>query len=232
MLLYAATIFLSAFLLFEVQPMIGKIILPWFGGSASVWNTCLLFFQASLLAGYSYAHFSTKLSEAEAASAAAHRAAGCERRSASDSAVARMEAGATRRSVGADFIIAGRNHWSAVCVCFPQPVPCCKPGMWRRGRARFRIDCSRFRISDRCWRCSVFHCWWSRWRERARRRMDGRRSSRYSCCCARLWDGRRCAPGLGLPHPVNPQGRLQLHPGATRFFGSRWRPAGPRYCFP
>ncbi len=60
MLLYAATIFLSAFLLFEVQPMIGKIILPWFGGSASVWSTCLLFFQAALLAGYLYAHCSTR----------------------------------------------------------------------------------------------------------------------------------------------------------------------------
>jgi hypothetical protein len=59
-LLYAATILLSAFLLFEVQPMIGKIILPWFGGSASVWSTCLLFFQASLLAGYLYAHCSTR----------------------------------------------------------------------------------------------------------------------------------------------------------------------------
>ena len=59
-MLYAATIFLSAFLLFEVQPMIGKIILPWFGGSASVWSTCLLFFQASLLTGYLYAHFSTR----------------------------------------------------------------------------------------------------------------------------------------------------------------------------
>ncbi len=60
MLLYAATIFLSAFLLFEVQPMIGKIILPWFGGSAAVWSTCLLFFQATLLAGYLYAHCSTR----------------------------------------------------------------------------------------------------------------------------------------------------------------------------
>jgi hypothetical protein len=59
-LLYAATILLSAFLLFEVQPMIGKIILPWFGGSASVWSTCLLFFQVSLLAGYLYAHCSTR----------------------------------------------------------------------------------------------------------------------------------------------------------------------------
>jgi hypothetical protein len=59
MLAYACTIFLSAFLLFAVQPMIGKIILPWFGGSAAVWSTCLLFFQAALLAGYLYAHWST-----------------------------------------------------------------------------------------------------------------------------------------------------------------------------
>jgi hypothetical protein len=59
-LLYAVTIFLSAFLLFEVQPMIGKIILPWFGGSAAVWSTCLLFFQACLLIGYLYAHCSTR----------------------------------------------------------------------------------------------------------------------------------------------------------------------------
>ena len=60
MLAYACTIFLSAFLLFAVQPMIGKIILPWFGGSAAVWSTCLLFFQAALLGGYLYAHWSTK----------------------------------------------------------------------------------------------------------------------------------------------------------------------------
>jgi hypothetical protein len=60
MFVYACTIFLSAFLLFEVQPMIGKIILPWFGGAAAVWSTCLLFFQAALLAGYLYAHCSTR----------------------------------------------------------------------------------------------------------------------------------------------------------------------------
>jgi SAM-dependent methyltransferase len=56
MTLYAATIFLSAFLLFQVQPLIAKIILPWFGGSAAVWSAALLFFQVSLLAGYAYAH--------------------------------------------------------------------------------------------------------------------------------------------------------------------------------
>ena len=56
MRLYALPIFLSAFLLFQVQPMIGKYILPWFGGSPAVWTTCMLFFQVQLLVGYSYAH--------------------------------------------------------------------------------------------------------------------------------------------------------------------------------
>jgi spermidine synthase len=56
MLVYAATIFLSAFLLFQVQPLIAKFILPWFGGSAAVWSAALLFFQLVLLGGYLYAH--------------------------------------------------------------------------------------------------------------------------------------------------------------------------------
>src|SRR5215467_4625619 len=54
--LFGPAIFLSAFLLFLVQPILGKIILPWFGGSAGVWAACLLYFQTSLLAGYAYAH--------------------------------------------------------------------------------------------------------------------------------------------------------------------------------
>ena len=56
MLIYAVTVFLSAFLLFQVQPLIAKFILPWFGGSAAVWSAALLFFQLLLLAGYFYAH--------------------------------------------------------------------------------------------------------------------------------------------------------------------------------
>lgn len=55
--LYAATIFLSAFLLFQVQPIIAKVVLPWFGGSSAVWSTCMLFFQLALLLGYLYAHW-------------------------------------------------------------------------------------------------------------------------------------------------------------------------------
>lgn len=56
MFLYAAAIFLSAFLLFQVQPIIARIILSWFGGTAAVWTTCMLFFQVGLLAGYFYSH--------------------------------------------------------------------------------------------------------------------------------------------------------------------------------
>ncbi|MGE5569231.1 MAG: spermidine synthase [Rhodospirillales bacterium] len=57
MVLYACAVFLAAFLLFQIQPLIAKIILPWFGGASSVWNTCMLFFQAALLLGYLYAHW-------------------------------------------------------------------------------------------------------------------------------------------------------------------------------
>ena len=58
--LYAATIFLSAFLLFLVQPIIARQILPWFGGAASVRAVCLVFFQSVLLAGYAYADWSSR----------------------------------------------------------------------------------------------------------------------------------------------------------------------------
>ena len=57
--LYTATVFLSAALLFMVQPMAGKMVLPLAGGSSAVWTTCMLFFQAGLLAGYMYSHLLT-----------------------------------------------------------------------------------------------------------------------------------------------------------------------------
>jgi hypothetical protein len=60
MLLFASTILLSAFLLFLVQPIIAKQILPWFGGTSAVWTTCMVFFQVLLLAGYAYSHFVTR----------------------------------------------------------------------------------------------------------------------------------------------------------------------------
>jgi hypothetical protein len=60
MLAVALTILLSSFLLFLVQPIIAKQILPWFGGSAGVWTICLVFFQLVLLLGYGYAHWLTR----------------------------------------------------------------------------------------------------------------------------------------------------------------------------
>ena len=54
------TIFAGAFLLFQVQPLIAKYILPWFGGGPTAWSTCMVFFQVLLLAGYGYAHLSMR----------------------------------------------------------------------------------------------------------------------------------------------------------------------------
>jgi hypothetical protein len=58
--LFAATVFLGAFLLFLIEPLFAKLILPWFGGSAAVWAMCLVFFQSALLLGYLYADATTR----------------------------------------------------------------------------------------------------------------------------------------------------------------------------
>src|SRR6516164_11624870 len=58
---FASTLFVSAGLLFLVEPMVAKMVLPRLGGSPSVWSTCLVFFQATLLFGYAYAHALTHL---------------------------------------------------------------------------------------------------------------------------------------------------------------------------
>lgn len=57
MFIFALSIFLSAFLLFQIQPMVGKFILPWFGGTPAVWSTVMLFFQVLLTGGYAYAYW-------------------------------------------------------------------------------------------------------------------------------------------------------------------------------
>jgi hypothetical protein len=58
---FQLTVTLGAFLLFLVQPMAARFLLPWFGGAPAVWSTCLLFFQAAVLAGYGYAHVTRRL---------------------------------------------------------------------------------------------------------------------------------------------------------------------------
>src|SRR5689334_18483854 len=57
MTLFVISIFLSAFLLFQIQPMMGKFILPWFGGTPAVWSTLMLFFEVLLTGGYAYAYW-------------------------------------------------------------------------------------------------------------------------------------------------------------------------------
>jgi len=58
---FACAVFVSAFLLFQVQPIISKYILPWYGGTPNVWTTCMLFFQVVLFGGYCYAHLTQRL---------------------------------------------------------------------------------------------------------------------------------------------------------------------------
>ena len=60
LLVFTLTLFTSATLLMSVQPMIGNLIKPLLGGTPAVWNTCMVFFEALLLAGYAYAHFATQ----------------------------------------------------------------------------------------------------------------------------------------------------------------------------
>src|SRR5436309_10621939 len=58
--IFALTLLPSSTLLFLLQPMFAKMVLPRLGGAPAVWNTCMVFFQACLLIGYAYAHFSTR----------------------------------------------------------------------------------------------------------------------------------------------------------------------------
>ena len=58
--LFTITVFVSAVLLFAVQPMFAKMVLPLLGGTPAVWNTCMVFFQATLLARYAYAHVTAR----------------------------------------------------------------------------------------------------------------------------------------------------------------------------
>ena len=119
--LFALTIFASAFLLFLVQPIVAKQILPWFGGSAAVWATCLVFFQTTLLLGYAYADFIGAPLHAARAGQAARGAAGREPRRAADHAGRVLEARGRRESDLAD------------------------PGLARRAPSACRISCCRRR---------------------------------------------------------------------------------------
>src|SRR5436309_13977324 len=187
MILYALTIFLSAFLLFQVQPLIAKIILPWFGGSAAVWTICMLFFQLLLLAGYVYSHAYVRLRIPArrhihiallavaaatlplAASTAWHPEGG-------EDPTWRI-LGLLATSVGLPYFVLSTT------------APWCRPGTRAPMKARRLIACSRSPIWARCSLCCPIRSPSSRCSHWARRRPSGR----PPLSCSRL--RARCSPG-------------------------------------
>jgi hypothetical protein len=139
MFLYAVAIFLSAFLLFQVQPIIARIILSWFGGTAAVWTTCMLFFQIGLLAGYFYSHSLIKRLSPRAQSL--------------------LHIGLLVLSLAALPILPGEawkpqgteNPTIRILLLLAATVGL--PYMRGRRGARCRTGCSRCRTWARCWRC-------------------------------------------------------------------------------
>ena len=150
--LYASTIFLSAFLLFQVQPLISRFILPWFGGGPAVWTTCLLFFQTVLFAGYAYAHASEHYFGPKARTIVHLTLIGA--------------ALSTLPITPSDWWKPEDSGYPttrilallAVCVGCPtsfwrRPVRWFRPGSVKRCPAGLLIGFTHCRISDRSWRC-------------------------------------------------------------------------------
>ena len=163
MLLYALTILVSAFLLFQVQPVIAKIILPWFGGSAAVWTTCLLFFQMVLLLGYLYAHAVVRYLQAARADAGALRAAAGQRGGAAH--LSRRRPGSPPGGEDPTLGIlraAGRHRGAAVLSALHHRPAAAGLVRARASRARCRTGCTRSRTPARCSRCSAIRCCSSR----------------------------------------------------------------------
>ncbi len=150
---YALTIFLSAFLLFQVQPMIGKFILPWYGGGPAVWTACMLFFQVFLLGGYAYAHLVASRMTPRAG-ASLHWfllvASLLFLPIAPNEEIWKqaVENGAGRADRGAP----GGDHWAAVLPALVHRAACCRRAFAAR-RAIRPTGCTRCRTSVRCWRC-------------------------------------------------------------------------------
>ena len=161
-MIYAATIFLSSFLLFLVQPLIARLILPWFGGSAAVWTTCMLFFQTLLLAGYAYAHLTTAKLRPRTQALLHIVLLGVALADAADRARARPGSRSAARSRSRASCCCSRRRSGCRTCCSRRPARCCRPGSCARVPAWIRTACSRCRTSLRCWRWSAIRCWSSR----------------------------------------------------------------------
>ena len=184
--LYSLTIFLSRFLLFQIQPLIGKFILPWFGGTPGVWTTCMLVFQLLLFGGYAYAHLTvSRLSpRAQAALhivlllAALPGAAGRSQHLAWKPAGRRSS-----RSRGSWFSWERRSDCRFLC-CRPR-ARCCRDGSAGPIPVAHRIVCTPSRTWDRFWRSFPFQPCSTGSLRRRRSRTCGRRAlAGFALLCA------------------------------------------------
>ena len=158
-MIYAATIFLSSFLLFLVQPLIARLILPWFGGSAAVWTTCMLFFQALLLAGYGYAHLLEKKLGRGRLQPIIHTALLA-------AAVATLpispseawKPGGDEEPISRILLLLGASVGLPYLLS-PRPARCSRPGSRAPGPARIRTGCSPSRTSPPSSRSSAIRSW-------------------------------------------------------------------------
>ena len=242
MILYATTIFLSAFLLFQVQPLIGKYILPWFGGTSSVWTTSLLFFQVALLVGYAYAHLivSRLRPRAHGTLHIALLAAALVR--APDRAVRRVEARPRRRPDVADPGAADREHRSAIPAALVDGGRCSRAGSAGRTRGGLRTASTRSPMPAHCWRwCRIPWCSSGCW---VFRRRPASGPSATSCsprsavpspggCSGRRRLTRRRPPRRPTGESTgSAMGAMSAYPAAwTRSSGSRCPPPARRCCW-
>ena len=171
-MLWGWTIFLGAFLLFQVQPILGRFLLPWFGGGTGVWTVCLLFFQTALLGGYLYAHLLTRRLPPWGQAAIHAVLLGLSflfLPLAPDAELGRRTARGTRRGPCSLLLLAHRRgsvpsalrHLAARAALVQSN---------RRAAAR-RTAVRALQRAARCSRCSATRSWWShgsRWHSRTR----------------------------------------------------------------
>ena len=202
MLLYAATIFVSAFLLFLVQPVMAKQILPWFGGSAAVWTTCLVFFQTALLAGYAYSDLAVHRLAPRTQIKVAHGAArSCRSRCCRSFRAPHWKPTGAENPSWLILVPARRDDRAAVFPAVddePAGAGVVRPCAARREpvsavrAVESRVDAGARRLSRSCS---------SRGRRRARRRSAGRPATRsfVALCAAAGWSSLRHRSAPAIP---------------------------------
>ena len=155
--LYAGVIFWSALLLLLVQPVLTRAILPWFGGSAGVWTTSMLFYQTVLLLGYLYAHLVTRRlpARAQVALHASLLIAACLLLPLRPS---RRGSQLMARSPYPEFCFSCSPRPAFLISCSPRRAHCCRRGMRGPFGRTFPGACSQCRTQDLSRRCSPIRC--------------------------------------------------------------------------